>query len=46
MTTQTVSLSNNLQIVLAGARMRILTISRYPGQLVMDIIMPIVMAAM
>jgi ABC-2 type transport system permease protein len=33
-------------IVLASARMRLINISRYPGQLVMDIIIPIVFAAM
>jgi ABC-2 type transport system permease protein len=40
------SLRSNLSVVLASARMRLITISRYPGQLVMDIIIPIVFAAM
>jgi ABC-2 type transport system permease protein len=46
MATLNASFPNKLQIVLASTRMRILTISRYPGQLVMDIILPIVIAAM
>ena len=40
------SLRSNISVVLASARMRLITISRYPGQLVMDIIIPIVFAAM
>lgn len=39
-------LLSNLSVVLASARMRLMTITRYPGQLVMDIIIPIVFAAM
>lgn len=35
-----------LSIVLASARMRFLTITRYPGQLVLDTFIPIVFAAM
>jgi ABC-2 type transport system permease protein len=35
-----------LSVILASARMRFTTITRYPGQLVMDIIVPIVLAAM
>jgi len=46
MATLNASFPNKLQIVLASTRMRILTISRYPGQLIMDIILPIVIAAM
>ncbi len=46
MTAQTAALPEKLQIVLASTRMRILTISRYPGQLIMDIILPIVIASM
>lgn len=40
------SLGMKLSIVLASTRMRLLNISRYPGQLVMDIIIPIVLASM
>jgi ABC-2 type transport system permease protein len=36
----------HLSIVLASARIRLLNISRYPGQLVVDIMIPIVFAAM
>ncbi len=35
-----------LEIILASARMRVLNISRYPGQLAFDVIIPIVFAAM
>jgi ABC-2 type transport system permease protein len=35
-----------LSVILASARMRLTTITRYPGQLVMDILVPIVLAAM
>jgi ABC-2 type transport system permease protein len=42
----TATLQANLAITLASARMRVLTISRYPGQLVIDIIIPIVFASM
>lgn len=35
-----------LSIILASARMRMTTISRYPGQLLLDIFIPIVFAAM
>ncbi len=37
---------SNLAVVLASTRMRLLTISRYPGQLLLDIVIPIVFAAM
>lgn len=40
------TLRSHLSVVLASARMRLLTISRYPGQLVMDVIIPIVLASM
>ena len=40
------TLRSNFSICLASARMRVLTISRYPGQLMMDIIIPIVFASM
>lgn len=40
------NLRANLSIVLASARMRLLNISRYPGQLLTDIMIPIVFAAM
>lgn len=36
----------NLSVVLASARMRLTTITRYPGQLVVDVVIPIVFAAM
>lgn len=36
----------NFSAMLASTRMRLLTISRYPGQLVTDMIVPIVLAAM
>jgi ABC-2 type transport system permease protein len=35
-----------LSVVFASARMRFMTITRYPGQLVMDIVVPIVFASM
>lgn len=37
---------STLSIVLASARMRFLTITRYPGQLILDTFIPIVFAAM
>ncbi len=40
------TLKPNLSALLAATRMRLLTISRYPGQLLMDIFIPIVLAAM
>ena len=40
------NLRANLSIVFASARMRLLNISRYPGQLLTDILIPIVFAAM
>ena len=40
------NLRANLSAMLASTRMRLLFISRYPGQLVLDIIIPIVLAAM
>ena len=40
------SLRSNLSVVFASTRMRMLTISRYPGQLLLDIVIPIVFAAM
>lgn len=46
MTATSPTLKSNLSIVLASARMRLATISRYPGQLLMDIFIPIVFAAM
>ncbi len=36
----------NFSVTLASARMRIITITRYPGQLLMDIVTPIIFAAM
>ena len=46
MATRAPSLRSNLSVLLASMRMRLMTISRYPGQLVLDIIIPIVFAAM
>src|SRR3989337_1738764 len=40
------SLGLKLAIVLASTRMRLINVSRYPGQLVLDIIIPIVFASM
>jgi ABC-2 type transport system permease protein len=40
------SLRANLSVVLASTRMRLMTITRYPGQVVLDIVIPIVFAAM
>jgi ABC-2 type transport system permease protein len=40
------NISTPVSVTLASARMRLTTITRYPGQLVMDIITPIVFAAM
>ena len=37
---------SNLSVMTATTRMRLITISRYPGQLITDIIIPIVFAAM
>ena len=37
---------SNLSVVFASFRMRLITITRYPGQVVIDIIVPIVMASM
>lgn len=45
-TAQRSPLRANLSALLAATRMRLLTISRYPGQLAMDIFIPIVLAAM
>lgn len=40
------SLRSNLSVVMASARMRLINISRYPGDLILDVIIPIVFAAM
>src|SRR3990170_563380 len=40
------SLRSKLGVLLASARMRLITISRYRGQLALDLVMPIVFAAM
>ncbi len=37
---------STLRVVLAATRMRLITISRYRGQLVLDLVLPIVFAAM
>jgi ABC-2 type transport system permease protein len=39
-------LRSNFSVLLASFRMRLMTITRYPGQLVMDILIPIVFAYM
>jgi ABC-2 type transport system permease protein len=46
LTIQPVSWKANLSVILASTRMRLITISRYPGQLLIDIFIPIVFAAM
>ena len=46
MTTTTPTLRSHLAVTLASAKMRLVTITRYPGQLFTDIIIPIVFAAM
>ena len=46
MTIQTGAMRTNFSTMLASTRMRLLTISRYPGQLIMDLIIPVVFAAM
>jgi ABC-2 type transport system permease protein len=43
---QIANLRLNIGVVLASARMRLITISRYRGQLVIDIFIPIVFASM
>jgi len=40
------SLRSNISVTLASARMRLITISRYPGQLLVEVTIPIVFAAM
>jgi ABC-2 type transport system permease protein len=40
------NIRTTLSVIFASARMRLTTITRYPGQLVMDIIIPAVFAAM
>lgn len=42
----TPTLRANLSVTLASARMRLMTIARYPGQLLLEVIIPIVFAAM
>jgi ABC-2 type transport system permease protein len=46
MTAHSPSLQAYLSVVLASTRMRLLTISRYPGQLLLDVFTPIVLASM
>lgn len=46
LTIQPVSWKANLSVILASTRMRLTTISRYPGQLLIDVFIPIVFAAM
>jgi ABC-2 type transport system permease protein len=40
------SLRSNFSVTLASFRMRMINISRYPGQIVLDIVIPIIFAAM
>lgn len=44
--TPTPNLRSNLSAALAETRLRLINVSRYPGQLVMEIVIPIVFAAM
>lgn len=46
MSTQTLPLKTGLSAMLASTRMRLLNVTRYPGQVIMDIVIPIVFAAM
>jgi len=46
MSIQTPTLRSNLSIVTASAGMRLMTVTRYPGQILADILTPIVLAAM
>jgi ABC-2 type transport system permease protein len=46
MTTQSIPLRTNLSAMLASTRMRLLNVARYPGQVLMDIVTPIVLASM
>ena len=46
MTTQTPTLRVGFSAMLASTRMRLLNVARYPGQVLMDIVIPIVFAAM
>lgn len=46
MTTLTPTLRSKFSVTLASAKMRFITITRYPGQLIVDIIIPIVFALM
>jgi ABC-2 type transport system permease protein len=43
---QTGALRTNLSSMLASTRMRLLNLARYPGQLIIDFIIPIVLASM
>lgn len=46
MTMQTGALRSNFSALLASTRMRLLNLARYPGQLGMDFVIPIVLASM
>ena len=46
MSVSEITLSSNLGVVLASMRMRLITISRYRGQLILDSLIPIFFAAM
>ena len=46
MTPNAPTLRSNLAVMMASMRMRLITITRYPGQVVTDMIIPIVFAAM
>lgn len=43
---QTSAMRTNFSAMLASARMRLLNLTRYPGQLMMDFVTPIILAAM
>jgi ABC-2 type transport system permease protein len=46
MSTSAPSLRSNFSILLASARMRLVTVSRYPGQVLLDVLIPIFFAAL
>lgn len=46
MTLTSPTLNSKIAVVLASTRMRLLTISRYPGQLLLDMVIPVIFAAL
>jgi hypothetical protein len=46
MAMRTLNIQANISAMLASTHMRLQFLSRYPGQLVMDLVLPIVLAAM